>query len=242
MVYRVKCTVSYDGTNFCGWQVQSNQSTVQGKIEEGLKKLHNGVSIKTYGASRTDTGVHAVNQVFHFDTEMGLSEYRWKIAINNFLPNDVFIKNVELVSEEFHSRFNVKKKKYKYLINIGDYDPLLRNRMHHEKRKLDIDVIKSEISSFVGKHNFKSFTGGTVYENYVREIYEASLIQKGEYLEFTFVGSGFLRYMVRTMVGTLLEVGYGRKENIKEIIAKEDRYYAGKSASSHGLYLEKIWY
>ncbi|XMB67638.1 tRNA pseudouridine(38-40) synthase TruA [Mycoplasmatota bacterium zrk1] len=242
MAYRIKCTVSYDGTNYNGWQKQVNQPTIQGQIEASIQKLHNGLYIKTHGASRTDSGVHANNQVFHFDTELDLAPYRWKIAINNYLSDDIYIKKVEIVGDDFHARYDVKKKEYKYYVNLNEYNPLLRDRMHFERRNLNVELMKKEVKEIIGRHNFKSFTGGTIYDNYVREIFDASITNNNGILEFTFIGSGFLRYMVRTIVGTLIEIGYGKKNNIKEILISENRNCAGKSESSVGLYLDKIWY
>ena len=223
MAYRIKATVSYDGKNYCGWQKQIKDPTIQGKIEQSLRKLHGGTEVLTYGASRTDAGVHANNQVFHYDTKLEMTESKWKIAINNYLPNDIYIKTIEFVNEDFHARFNVVKKRYRYFVNTNDFDPLLRNRMSFERRILDLALMEDEVKKLIGKHNFKSFTGSSVYDNYVRVIMEASIIKNDGVLEFTFVGNGFMRYMVRTMVGTLVEIGYGRKKDINEILLKEDR-------------------
>jgi len=241
LAYRIKCTVAYDGTNYFGWQRQKNQPTVQDKIEYSLAKLHNE-DIQIHGASRTDSLVHANNQVFHFDSTLDLTESKWKIAINNFLPKDIYIKKVEKVSNEFHARYSVKKKRYIYKMSINDYDPLKRHNVSFVRRKLDISLMKQEITKLIGTHNFKSFTGGTIYENYVRELYEADLMYDEGDLIFTFVGKGFLRYMIRTIVGTLVEIGYGRKEDILKILNDQNRDSAGKSAEPQGLYLDKIWY
>lgn len=242
MDYRVKCIVSYDGANYSGWQIQNNQPSVQEAIEKSLTKIHNNAPIKIYGASRTDAGVHAKGQVFHFDSPIDMLPDRWRLAINTYIENDIFIKSVEIVDSEFHSRFHVEKKEYNYLLSTNQFDPLRRNAVEFERRKLNIELMQSEIKKLVGTHNFKSFTSHSEYTSYERTIFVAEIIDNDGELTFRFVGSGFMRYMIRIMVGTLVEIGYGRKENILEIMSKQDRQFAGKNASSHGLYLEKIWY
>jgi len=238
----MKCIVSYDGLNYSGWQIQPNQKSVQGAIEASLKKIHNGEDIKIFGASRTDSGVHARGQVFHFDSEVHLSGERWRLAINTYMENDVFVKSVEIVDSEFHSRFDVTKKEYRYLLSNNQFDPLRRKYVEFEYRKLDINLMKKELEKIIGTHDFSSFTSRSEYTTYERTIYEAELIEESGEITFRFVGSGFMRYMIRIIVGTLIEIGYGRKEDIGFIMNQKDRLYAGKCASPHGLYLEKIWY
>lgn len=238
----MKCIVSYDGLNYSGWQLQDNHPSVQGALEASLKKIHNGELIRVHGASRTDSGVHAKGQVFHFDTEIPLSGDRWRLAINTYVDDDIFVKHVERVDEDFHSRFSVTKKEYQYKLSTNQFDPLRRNFVEFERRKLDIELMKKEIMCLVGTHNFKSFTSHSEYDSFERTILEAELMEDNGELTFRFVGTGFMRYMIRIIVGTLVEIGYGRKENLSEIMKKQDRKYAGKCAKPHGLYLEKIWY
>ena len=242
MVYKLKCIVAYDGANYSGWQIQDNQPSIQEAIEKSLKKIHGGSPVKIYGASRTDAGVHSRGQVFHFESTINLAGDRWRLAINTYLENDVFIKSVEVVSESFHARFDVVKKEYRYLLSINQFDPLRRNSVEFERKNIDVELMQEEIKCIIGKHNFKSFTSHSEYNSYVREIYEAEIINESGELTFRFVGSGFMRYMIRILVGTLVEIGYGRKKDLLGIMLKEDRKYAGKNSSSHGLYLEKIWY
>lgn len=238
----MKCVVSYDGKNYAGWQLQDNQPSVQGAIEASLKKIHNGEEIRIHGASRTDSGVHARGQVFHFDSEIPLSGDRWRLAINTYVNDDIFIKSVEHVDEEFHSRFDVTKKEYKYYLSNNQFDPLRRNYVEFERRPLDVKLMQEELKCLVGTHDFSSFTSNAEYTSFERTIYEAELTEEDGEMVFRFVGSGFMRYMIRIIVGTLIEIGYGRKENLAFIRDQKDRKYAGKCAKPHGLYLEKIWY
>lgn len=238
----MKCIVRYDGTNYAGWQLQDNQPTVQGALEASLKKIHAGEEIRVHGASRTDSGVHAKGQVFHFDTPIHLKGDRWRLAINTYVNDDIFVTDVEEVTEEFHSRFSVEKKEYKYRLSNKQFDPLKRMYVEYERRPLDLELMKQEIQCLVGTHNFKSFTSHSEYDSFERTIYEAEMIEEDDEIIFRFVGSGFMRYMIRIIVGTLVEIGYGRKEDLAFIMSREDRSFAGKCAKPHGLYLEKIWY
>jgi tRNA pseudouridine38-40 synthase len=238
----MKCVVGYDGKNYNGWQIQDNQPSVQGAIEASLKKIHNGEDIKIYGASRTDSGVHANGQVFHFDSEIPLAGDRWRLAINTYMDNDIFVKSVEHVDEAFHARFDVVKKEYRYKLSYNQFDPIKRQYVEFEFRQLDVELMKKELECLIGSHDFSSFTSRSEYDSYVREIFEAEIIEDNGELTFRFVGSGFMRYMIRIIVGTLVEIGYGRKENLAFIRDQKKRIYAGKCASPHGLYLEKIWY
>ncbi len=242
MAYRLKCTVTYDGKNYAGWQIQDNHESVQGALEASLQKIHNGTPIRVYGASRTDSGVHAKGQVFHFDTEIPLTGERWKLAINTYINNDIYVLSVEEVDEEFHARFSVTKKEYQYKLSNNTFDPLRRFYVEFERRPLDVELMKNELQCLIGTHNFASFTSHAEYDSYERTIHEAEIVEQDGEITFRFIGSGFMRYMIRIIVGTLIEIGYGRKENLAFIMKQQNRKLAGKSASPHGLYLEKIWY
>lgn len=241
MAYRYKCIVSYDGTNYHGWQKQENALGIQTVIEKSLKNIHQ-YDVTIHGSSRTDSGVHANNQVFHFDSEKDMTGEQMKLAINHFLPEDIFVKNVERVSDEFHSRHDVTKKEYLYYLNIGDYNPILRNQQALEYRKLDIMKIEKSLKNLIGKHDFASFTSKGVYNHTIREIFEAEMTREEDVLVFRFVGSGFLRYMIRIIVGTLVEIGTGKKENIVDIMHAKNRERAGICIEPQGLYLNRIWY
>lgn len=243
---RYKCTVSYDGTNFHGFQVQDNLRTVQKEIEDVLYIIHKK-PVTIYASGRTDALVHARGQVFHFDSDIVMKEWNMKNALNTRLPKDIYIKDVEIVSEEFHSRFSAVKKEYHYLISLGEFDPLNRNYVYHPSYpRSKIDYLKMEEASkvFIGEHDFKSFTKNHDMSNTVREIYSLDFIYEGDLLTIKIVGNGFLHNMVRIIVGMLYEVGKGNitKEDLIKIMEAKDRTKAPKIAPSNGLYLYKVYY
>ena len=241
---RYKCTVCYDGSQFHGFQTQDNLRTVQIEIENALQIIHKK-KINIFACSRTDAGVHAYGQIFHFDSEIDMPEWNMKRAINSRIPDDIYIKKVEKVSDEFHSRYQVSKKEYHYLIDIGEYNPMQRNyRYYPIYRNTNIDAMEEASKIFIGKHDFKSFTKNHQIENTVREIYEISFERVESLVTIKFVGNGFLHNMIRIIVGMLLEVGWGNltKEDLKVILEKKNRTLAPKIAPASGLYLYKIYY
>lgn len=243
---RYKCTVSYDGSSYCGFQIQPKDRTVQGEIERALKKLHKGQEIRIQASGRTDAGVHAKGQVIHFDSDIDIPAEKWPVAINTLLPHDIVMQDAELVSESFHARFNVKAKEYRYFIQLGERrDPFRRSFAYYYPYTLDIDAMKEAINHFIGEYDFTSFCSAkTDKEVKVRKITSVHLERREDTLIFSFKGNGFLYNMVRIMVGTLLDVGRGRKtpHSIPTIIEKRDRMAAGKTASANGLYLWKVEY
>ena len=243
---RVKCTLSYDGTNFHGYQVQVNKRTVQAELEQALQKLHKGEHIKTVASGRTDAGVHAYGQVVHFDSSLYIPTDRWPYALNAVLPDDIVVKKAELVNDDFHARFSVEKKEYRYIIHRSkQVDVFRRLYSYHYPYPLDINKIKEAMKLFQGTHDFTSFCSArTEVENKVRTIYEMDCIENGDELVFTLVGNGFLYNMVRIIVGTLLEVGQGKitPDSITDIIKAQNREKAGKTVPGHGLYLWKVYY
>ena len=243
MRYLIK--FAYDGSNFSGYQKQKEGRTIQGELEEKLTIINNGKKVLVSASGRTDAGVHALCQCAHFDLEVPITCDKLKKAINSLLVDDIYVHEVVEVQPDFHARFNVKKKEYKYRINLGEYDPLERNYIYQYNKTLNINNIKKASKYLLGQHNFKSFTKANVEtDDFVRTIYNVKIEKKKEILEITFVGSGFMRYMVRNMVGFLIEIGEG-KRNSKEIIdvlEKQDRTKAGKTAPAEGLYLSKVIY
>ena len=167
------------------------------------------------------------------------------MALNSLLDGDIYIKSVEEVDSSFHARFDVKQKEYIYKINLGEYNPINKNYIYQYNKELDIDRMNKAIKAFEGEHNFKSFTKANVEtDNFVRTIYNASIQRIGDIIEIHFLGSGFMRYMVRNMVGFLIEIGEGKRSisDVKEVLSKEDRKEAGKTANPEGLYLNKVIY
>jgi tRNA pseudouridine38-40 synthase len=243
---RVKCIVSYDGTRFSGYQVQPQKRTIQGEIEEALCKIHKGQLIKIHASGRTDAYVHAIGQVFHFDTDLTIPDEKWPYALNSLLPEDIVILDASYVNHDFHSRFHTTAKEYRYRIHQQKMENVFtRNYSLHYPYKLDFDAIKQACTHLCGTHDFTSFcVAKTVVEDKVRTINSIELIENGSEVTFCFNGNGFLYNMVRILVGTLLDVGQGviRAEDIPTILNGRDRSLSGKTVPGHGLYLWKVYY
>ncbi|RXJ03071.1 tRNA pseudouridine(38-40) synthase TruA [Anaerobacillus alkaliphilus] len=243
---RIKCKVAYDGTFFNGFQIQPKGRTIQAEIEKGLQKLHKGTQVKIYASGRTDTFVHAKGQVFHFDTLMDIPLERWHNAIQTVLPSDIEVLEVNEVSIEFHSRFDVVSKEYRYFVQRGRrMDVFRRHYRYFYPYQLSIENMVQASNQLIGTHDFTSFCSAkTDKEDKVRTIYSIEIIEKEDELEFRFVGDGFLRNMVRILVGTLLEVGRGRRqpEEILNVLDSKDRERAGHTAPGHGLFLWEVNY
>ena len=241
---RYLMTFSYDGYNYNGYQTQPNKNTVQDEIEKALKQISNK-NIKIHSSGRTDAKVHAINQKAHFDLDMNITPINLKKAINSLINNDIYIKSIITVNDDFHARFNVKKKNYIYKINIGDYDPINRNYIYQYNKKLDVKAMKKALKYLKGTHNFKSFTkANDLKDDYNRTIIKTNLTVKNNIITISFIGTGFLRYMVRNMVGTLIEIGENKRSSkeIINILNSEDRSKAGKTANPEGLYLNNVFY
>lgn len=245
---RYLITISYDGTNFKGYQKQPRERTVQGELEKVLKEISGGKKIDVHGSGRTDAGVHAMAQRVHFDLETKITPEKLSKALNSLLPEDIFVRRVEEVPDTFHARFSAIGKEYIYKINMGEYNPIDRNHIYQYNKKLDVVAMERALKYFEGTHNFKSFTKtDEEKDDYVRTISQTSLIRDSKdvnQITLTFVGTGFLRYMVRNMVGTLIMVGEGKikSEEIIGILKKESRIEAGKTAHPEGLYLKNVFY
>ena len=241
---RFLATISYDGSPFYGYQKQPNKRTVQEELELVLTRI-NHEKVLVHASGRTDRGVHARNQKIHFDLSVHMTENEVKKAMNSLLPPDLYVKEVERVNDNFHARFDVKKKEYCYFINTKEYDPIQKNYVYQYNDFLDLNRMKEAGSYLIGEHNFLSFTKvDEEKETYVRTIYEVKMEEKDGVIMISFLGDGFMRYMVRNMVGTLIEVGSGKREpeEIKTILEQQDRRCAGKTAPACGLYLNKVIY
>ncbi len=235
---------SYDGSNFYGYQKQNDKRTIQGELERVLTELSND-KVVVCASGRTDALVHANNQYAHFDLNLNISCEGLKKALNSLLPNDIYVKDVSIVSGDFHARFSVVAKEYIYKINLGEYNPIDRNYIYQYNRYLDITKMQEAIKFFEGKHNFKSFTkSNSEIVDYEREIYETKIVVNNNIMSIVFKGNGFLRYMVRNLVGILISVGEGKimPNEITKILNFEDRTKAGKTAPASGLYLNNVYY
>ena len=241
---RYKCICSYDGTNFHGFQTQTNLRTVQEEIENVLKIICKK-NVIIYPSGRTDAGVHAYGQVFHFDTEIDMGEWNMKNAINSRLPRDIYIKEVEKVSDDFHARFSAKSKEYHYKIALDEFDPLKKNYLYYPSyKKFDIDKMIESSKIFIGEHDFKSFTKNHKIDNTIRTIYSIDFEIVNNELIIKFIGNGFLHNMVRILVAMIFMVGIGKlsKNDLETILAQKNRVFAPKTAPANGLYLYKVNY
>lgn len=239
--------IEYDGTNYCGWQVQANGPSIQAEIEKALLEV-TGEKISVNGSGRTDAGVHAKGQVASFTTESSIPPEKFAYALNNKLPEDIVIKESSEVPPDFHARFSAVGKKYSYLIiNSRFPSALLRNHAYHVNycERLDIDKIKIAAEAFIGTHDFSGFmASGSKVSDTVRTIYDISVEREEERIRFIFKGSGFLYNMIRIITGTLLYTGIGKinPEDIRDIILSKDRKRAGITVPACGLYLEEVYY
>lgn len=246
---KVKLIIAYDGTNYAGWQVQKIGVGVQEKIEEALRKIFPGAA-RVHSSSRTDAGVHARGMVAH--TEIPANEFKLPIrkiplALNAYLPEDIRIVSASRCSKEFHARFSATGKQYRYFVwNHPAHDPLFRKFTWHVPKKLDVEKMKLAAKCFLGTHDFKSFAANRNYEveNTVRTLWKCNLKKEGSLITFIIEGNGFLYRMCRGIVGTIVQVGLGKYEpfEIKEMLEKRDRRFAGMSAPAHGLVLWKVFY
>lgn len=234
---------SYDGTNYNGFQKQPGLNTIEEEIEKALTKINDNKKARIVATGRTDKKVHALCQYGHTDIDVNITEKKLKRALNSNLPNDIHVIDAKIVSNNFHARYNVKEKTYKYLINLGEYNPLERNYVFQYNHSLNIDAMKEAIKLFEGKHDFRSFvTDNQEKANCIRTITFTNVEIKKDKLTITFTGNGFLRYQVRNMVGILIKVGENKilPSSISEILEAKDRTKAGKTAPPEGLYLTNI--
>ena len=242
---RYKVILAYDGRNYAGFQSQKNATAIQDIVEGAIERVFSE-KIRIIMSSRTDAGVHAYGQVFHFDTDKEKDEGKLKFSLNSLLPDDIHVVEVKKVSRDFHARYSVKKKTYEYLINLGEYDVFLKGRAFQYFYKLDVDLMKEGAKLFLGEHDFSSFNTSSLkeYPNQVRNITEFSITRKKDILKIRVTSSGFLRNMVRIMVGTLIDLGRGKKslDDIKDMLEHPCKSTRRYNADPNGLYLVKIFY
>lgn len=242
---RIKLTVAYDGTNYCGWQIQKNGITVEEVLNKTLSKFF-GEEIVVIGASRTDSGVHALGNVAVFDANVTMPPEKVSYAINNLLPDDIRIQKSEEVSSDFHPRYCDTRKTYEYkLYNAQFPNPLERLYSHFVYYPLDEVKMQQAADYLVGEHDFKSFcTPKEDVENTVRTIYYIKVIREGNMVRIQINGNGFLYNMVRIIVGSLMKVGMGMipPEEVKSILEAKDRTKAGHKAAACGLTLLEVEY
>lgn len=237
---RVRLTVAYDGTNYHGWQLQKNGTSIEAVLNETLSRLFQE-DIKVIGASRTDSGVHALGNIAVFDTTARMPAEKVSYALNQRLPEDIRIQRSEEVPGDWHPRHCVSRKTYEYRIYRGEFPmPVKRLYSYFTYQPLDAEKMRRAARYLIGEHDFKSFCQtGAVVETYVRTIYCMEVEEQGRDLVIRVTGSGFLYNMVRIIVGTLIEIGRGRyePEHMQEILKARDRGAAGPTAPAEGLTL-----
>lgn len=249
MLTRYKMTMSYDGHLFHGFQLQPDQRTVQGTIEDALKKMTKGKRVIVQGSGRTDAGVHAVGQVIHFDYPgKTIPANRMILALNSMIPTDIVFTDCQIVDENFHARYSIKGKWYRYRVSLDHFvNPFKRFYTGHFQYHLDIKKMQEAAKDLLGTHDFTSFaaSGGQI-EDKVRTIYYVNIRKNEEENEiiFDFIGSGFLYNMVRIMVAALLEIGNDRRpvHDLKRVILAKDRQEVRQTAQASGLYLYHVFY
>ncbi|WP_150285388.1 tRNA pseudouridine(38-40) synthase TruA [Rummeliibacillus sp. TYF-LIM-RU47] len=247
MEKRLKATIAYDGTNFSGYQVQPNQRTVQEELEKVLTKMHKGTKVNVTASGRTDAKVHATGQVIHFDTSLDIPLESYRKALNVQLPTDVRIKVMEEVPEDFHARYKVVSKRYRYIWSCEAIQSPFRRFYVTPTNGIRPDIKKmiEAAQHIIGTYDFSCFcAANTSVKDKVRTVTLLEFEWHQDELHMVIEGNGFLYNMVRIIAGTLWEVGTGKRkpEQLTEIIASMNRGNAGKTAPAQGLYLEKVSY
>ena len=242
---RILGVCSYKGTNYYGWQKQVGFVSVQSTIEEVLSKVYDS-PISITGSGRTDAGVHALRQYFHFDTEKEKDLKQLAYALNKMLPEDIKILSFEKVADDFHTRYSAKRKVYEYRIVLKNKDPFQDQLAFVYPMELDFDLFKAALDKFVGKHNYQDFTSKEEDEGgFVREIYGIKVSKDGNNISVRFEGNGFMRYQIRNMIGAAINVA-NKKEDISFIDyhLKDDknREIISYKAPANGLYLVDVVY
>lgn len=253
----IKLTIEYDGTNYCGWQIQPGRDTIQGILESTLSKITKS-EVDVIGAGRTDAGVHALGQVANFRTESRMTPNEFRLALNSLLPGDIVIKHVEVVDGNFHSRFDATSRTYHYtILNADTPSAFLRNYVYKFPKPIDIDVMNIACKYLIGTHDFSSYASlSDSVRSPIRTVTfaEWTLLDSSSsvlgyervysLIRFRIEANAFLRGMVRAITGTLLEVGIGKiyPEKVKEILEAKDRTIAGASLPAKGLCLVSVVY
>jgi tRNA pseudouridine38-40 synthase len=238
-------TVEYDGTNYAGWQIQPNGLTVQEVVEKALANIL-GQKVRIHSSGRTDAGVHARCMAAHFQTESALPLKAFREGVNSFLPQDVAIRSVEDKPNDFHARFDAKGKWYRYTIYNADVrSPLAARIAWNLRGELDLELMNAAAQYLVGEHNFAAFRSSScVAKTTIRKIFQVDIVSENQFIYIDFKGSGFLKNMVRMLVGTLIEVAQGRRpvEDMQKLLNVEAGFLCGSTAPAKGLCLQEVWY
>lgn len=241
----LRFTMSYDGTEYHGFQIQKEAVTIEGVLRDAVYNL-TGEKVDIIGCGRTDAGVHAINYTFNFKTNSMIPCDKFPIALNTVTPEDITILSCEEVSDDFHSRFCAKNKTYRYVIHNSKFkNPFMNRYAYHYKHKLDIEKMMIAKSYIIGTHDFTCFMAqGSVVRDTVRTVYSIDIIKEDEKIIIDVCGNGFLYNMVRIIVGTLIGAGNGKLQphEIKNIIESKNRENAGMTVPPNGLYLKEVVY
>lgn len=237
--------ITYDGTNFHGFQSQPDERTVEGELNKGLAKTLKE-EVKVFYAGRTDRGVHALGQYANFYSDTTIDIGNLPKVINFNLPEDVSVVGAKFVPDDFHARYDAKLKKYRYIVNRSRYrNALLLNRAYEYPYEVDPERMRKALSYLIGEHDFNSFMGkGAVVKDSIRTIERIDVIEDGDFLYLDFVAKAFLKNMIRIVTGTALEIGRGQREieYMKEALEKKKRKVSGPTAPACGLYLVDVKY
>lgn len=245
MTERIALGVSYDGTRYHGYQCQPDKITIQSELEAALFKM-TGVTTNAVPAGRTDKGVHALNQVVHFDTEKERTEYVWLNGLNAHLPSDIKVQWVKKVASDFHARFSAFERHYRYLIlNKKVSSPIFQNYLAWYPFALDVQKMQEAALYLIGQHDFSAFRGSHCQAHTpIRTMNQITLLQKNNIIQLDIKANAFLHHMVRNIVGTLVIIGANKQPPVwmKEVLASLDRKQAGMTAPAHGLYFFDVRY
>lgn len=241
-----KLVISYDGSSYHGWQRQKTDRTIQAEVERALTTMA-GSRVRIMGSGRTDAGVHAMGQVASFQSDADLSPDVYCKGLNSLLPDDILILSCDRMQTDFHARYDTRSKHYQYRILNRDLPSIMdRHYVWHIKRKLNLTAMQTAAACLVGRHDFKAFeAAGSPRSTTVREVFQAKVHSSGrDRILFDIEADGFLRYMVRNIMGTLVEVGKEKiaAERVREILDSKDRGKAGATAPAKGLFLMEVHY
>ncbi|MDT3095777.1 tRNA pseudouridine(38-40) synthase TruA [Staphylococcus aureus] len=241
---RILVEIAYQGNNFLGFQIQQNGRTVQQQFEKLLQRMHKR-HVRIHPSSRTDRGVHAIQQYFHFDTELNIPMSQWQYAMNRTLPDDIYVNNVVTVDDDFHCRYDCVGKRYRYKVYQAQHrDPFQSGLKTFIPEPLDLDKMNRAAQQFIGTHDFTGFCSQkTEVESKVRTLYQSEIVKTDDGFDYIVTGSGFLYNMVRVLVAFLIEVGKGRHKvsDVPKLLESKNRKNVPFTAPAEGLYLEKIY-
>ncbi len=239
---RYLVNLSYDGSNYYGWSKQKHEKTIQDHLEKVLSKIFKE-KIIIHCSGRTDKGVHALNQYFHFDSEMMFDPNKLVSILNRFINEDIYIKKIKLVNQEFHSRYSIQNKTYLYVINTSKKDPFMSSKELNYNKEINLIKLQEILNTFLGEHDFLSFST-SVLKNTNRKINWIKVSKSNNKIKIKINGNGFLRYMVRMIVGYSLIVVEEKKDidSIKKLLANPSKGSAIHKAYPSGLYLYNVYY